>query len=48
MCRGEVDIIAGEKAVNKKVKCRQCGFSNEFEQGSRATEIVVIRKNRAQ
>lgn len=43
-CRGEMDIIGGERAINKKVKCRQCGYSNENEQPRKMPEVVVIRK----
>lgn len=44
-CRGEVDIVGGERSVNKKVKCRQCGYSNEQqEQPRKMPEVVVIRK----
>ncbi len=41
ICNGEIDIIGNEKAVNKKVKCRRCGFSNLNE---KEPEIFVIRK----
>lgn len=43
LCRGEVDIIGNEKSVNKKIKCRKCGFSNENDQKS-FPEVIVIRK----
>ena len=44
-CRGEMDIVGGERSVNKKVKCRQCGYSNEQqEQPRKMPEVVVIRK----
>lgn len=42
LCLGEVDIIGNERAMNKKVKCRKCGFTNETE--NKGPEIVVIRK----
>ncbi len=42
--RGEMDIIGGERSINKKVKCRQCGYSNEQEQPRKMPEVVVIRK----
>ncbi len=44
LCRGEMDIVGGEQSVNKKVKCRQCGYSNETDQNRKVPEVVVIRK----
>jgi hypothetical protein len=44
LCSGEVDIIGNEKAINKKIKCKKCGFSNENE--SKFPEVVIIRKRR--
>jgi len=43
-CRGEMDIVGAERSVNKKVKCRNCGYSNENEQPRKMPEVVVIRK----
>lgn len=43
-CRGEIDIIGNERAINKKVKCRQCGFNNETEVEKKAPEVLIIRK----
>lgn len=44
-CRGEMDIVGGERSIHKKVKCRNCGYSNENEQQERkGPEVVVIRK----
>jgi len=44
-CRGEMDIVSGERSVHKKVKCRNCGYSNENEQQERkGPEVVIIRK----
>ena len=40
VCKGEIDIVGNERVINKKVKCRQCGFSNE----DKAPEVFVIRK----
>lgn len=42
LCLGEVDIIGNERAMNKKVKCRKCGFTNENE--NKGPEVLVIRK----
>ena len=42
LCGGEVNIIGGENSINKKIKCSDCGFSNETV--SNSPEIVVIRK----
>lgn len=44
LCRGEIDIVSGERSINKKVKCRQCGFSNENDFSAKNPEIVIIRK----
>jgi hypothetical protein len=44
LCSGEVDIIGNERSINKKIKCRKCGFSNEIE--SKFPEVFVIRKRR--
>ncbi len=43
LCRGEVDIIGGGFSVNKKVKCRQCNFSN-FNDEVKSPEIVFLKK----
>ena len=42
LCSGEVEIIAGERSINKKIKCTNCGFTNETV--THSPEIVVIRK----
>lgn len=39
-----MDIVGGERAINKKVKCRQCGYSNENENDRKGPEVVVIRR----
>lgn len=46
LCRGEMDIVGSERAINKKVKCRQCGFSNDGQSNSiyKGTEVVIMRK----
>ena len=44
LCRGEVDIIKNERAVHKKIKCRQCGFTNENEVEKKFPEVIVIRR----
>ena len=48
LCRGEMDVVGGERAINKKVKCRKCGYSNENETGRKEPEVVVIRKRPVQ
>lgn len=40
---GEVDFVGTERSVNRKVKCRKCGFTNEVPE-NKGPEIVVIRK----
>jgi hypothetical protein len=44
LCRGEVDIIGGEHSVIKKVKCTQCGYSNEGDSNRTMPEVVIIKK----
>lgn len=44
LCSGEVDIIGNEKAINKKIKCKKCGFTNESE--SKFPEVLIIRKRK--
>lgn len=44
VCRGECDITNYDKAINKHIKCRQCGFSNEKDFLKKTTEVVIIRK----
>jgi len=44
LCSGEIDIINNNRAINKKVKCRKCGFSNLKEkEAEKPTEVVVIK-----
>ena len=38
-----MDIIKGERAVNKIVKCRKCSFTND-EAEQKFPEVIVIRK----
>lgn len=47
-CRGEVDIVGGERAIHKKIKCRQCGYNNLDEQEVRGPEVFVIKKRKSQ
>jgi hypothetical protein len=46
LCRGEMDIIGNERAINKKVKCRSCGFNNDNQSSTtyKGTEVVIMRK----
>lgn len=48
LCRGEMDIVGGERAINKKVKCRSCGYNNESETDYKQPEVVIIRKRSPQ
>lgn len=43
-----MDIVGGERAINKKVKCRNCGYSNEHESEHKGPEVVIIRKRPVQ
>lgn len=42
ICLGEIDIIGNDRAINKKIKCCKCGYSNSTE--TRGPEVVIIRK----
>lgn len=44
LCYGEVDIIGNQYAINKKIKCRNCGFNNLEESEKKEPEVMVIRK----
>jgi hypothetical protein len=44
LCRGEMDVVNHERSINKHVKCRECGFSNETEQNRKGPEVVIIRR----
>lgn len=44
LCRGEMDIVGGEFAIHKKVKCRQCGYNNETEWPAKSPEVIIIKK----
>jgi len=47
LCSGEVDIVGNEKTINKKVKCKKCGFTNApIESENRFPEVLVIRKRK--
>jgi hypothetical protein len=43
ICLGEVDLVnSADRSINRKVKCRKCGFTNENERTG--PEVVIIRK----
>jgi len=42
LCMGEMDFISSEHAINRKVKCLKCGYTNENERTG--PEVVIIRK----
>jgi hypothetical protein len=44
LCNGEMDIVGGEHAVNKKVRCRKCGYNNVDFLEKKEPEVVIIRK----
>lgn len=41
---GELDIINSDHSVNKKVKCRKCGFTNTSSYEKKIPEVVIIKK----
>jgi hypothetical protein len=46
ICMGEVDFTTEDRSINRKVKCRKCGFTNDNE--NKGPEILVIRKRPSQ
>jgi hypothetical protein len=42
LCSGEIDIVGNDRNINKKTKCRKCGFTNDAP--PRGPEVVIIRK----
>jgi hypothetical protein len=42
LCHGEVDIINNHKSVQKTVKCRKCGFTNQ-KSNKKSTEVLIIK-----
>lgn len=46
VCDGEMDIVGAESAINKKVKCRKCGFNNINSSANKMPEVVIINKRR--
>lgn len=44
VCDGEMEIVGNERAINKKVKCLKCGFTNANEAVRKEPEIVVLKK----
>jgi hypothetical protein len=43
-CAGEVEIIGNERAINKKIKCLKCGYTNLGETERKGPEVVIIKK----
>ena len=37
-----MEIVGGDMSINRKVKCLECGFSNE--EVKREVDVLVIRK----
>ena len=45
ICDGEIDLVDNDRSVNKKVRCRKCGFCNSAtEEVKKETEVIVIRR----
>ena len=44
VCNGEVDVLDGDKSVNKTVKCRCCGFTNSQIYKRKEPEVLIIRR----
>jgi DNA-directed RNA polymerase subunit RPC12/RpoP len=47
ICGGEVDIINDDRSINKKIKCRKCGFTNFSAKENKEPEIFVIKKRKS-
>lgn len=43
LCYGEVDIIDDYKSINKKIKCRKCGFCNKNLK-KKKPDVLIIKK----
>lgn len=41
ICKGEIDLVGNDSLVERKVKCRKCGYSNDKD---KQPEVFVIRK----
>jgi len=41
LCDGELEIIGDKYEINKKIKCRDCGFSNDTKQ--KEPEVFIRR-----
>jgi uncharacterized Zn finger protein len=46
-CRGECEIIGNERAINKKIRCLNCGFNNLDEPAKKEPEVIIRRRERA-
>lgn len=44
LCSGEMEIVGNERAINKKVKCLKCGYTNANDAARKETEVVVLKK----
>lgn len=47
LCKHEMEIVANEKGVNKKVKClnSKCGYTNENDEvDQKGPEVIIMRK----
>lgn len=44
LCSGEVDVVGNERSINKKTKCKKCGFTYGAPVESKGPEVIVIRK----
>lgn len=44
LCMGEVDIVDGDRSINRATKCRKCGHTNGPAPKNKEPEVVVIRK----
>lgn len=42
ICKGELEIVGNFKAIEKKVKCKKCNFTNAA--AEKEPEVVVIRR----
>jgi hypothetical protein len=43
ICLGEVDLVGDPHTMERKVKCRKCGFSNDKEK-TPIVEVITINR----
>jgi hypothetical protein len=45
LCKSEVDLVDNDHSINRKTKCRKCGFgTGEVEKSNSGPEVVIIKR----